>query len=160
MDKKKRPVVLAQLRRIYDGHFTREFGTDEGEGEHSWKGRISTRRGHTRNRQALFSTFSPWGSASFGRDGRELGVLTLAFVRCVNRQVLQNSSDSRFIDCFRPILAQPNIPAPKLDLSQESRIAHLTEIVALARAYVPAPARIMSCVPNPLRRGIRVCRSN
>jgi hypothetical protein len=39
-DPKKLQVILAQLRRIYDGHFSREFGTDENMQERNWKGHI------------------------------------------------------------------------------------------------------------------------
>jgi len=40
-DVKALQTILAQLRRIYDGHFAREFGTEENLEERSGQGRLT-----------------------------------------------------------------------------------------------------------------------
>jgi hypothetical protein len=40
-DVKSLQIILAQMRRIYDGNYAREFGTDEHQEERSWTGRLT-----------------------------------------------------------------------------------------------------------------------
>ena len=47
MDKKRQGKILAQLRRIYDGQFSREFGTAENMTERTWTGRLTMLAGAT-----------------------------------------------------------------------------------------------------------------
>jgi hypothetical protein len=47
MDERSRAKILAQLRRIYDGQFSREFGTEENLNEREWKGRLTFITGAT-----------------------------------------------------------------------------------------------------------------
>jgi hypothetical protein len=41
MNRTHRGSVLADMRRIYDGHLRREYGTDDDRLEHEWRGRIT-----------------------------------------------------------------------------------------------------------------------
>ena len=41
MNRSHRGSVLADMRRIYDGHLRKEYGTDEDRKAHEWKGRIT-----------------------------------------------------------------------------------------------------------------------
>src|SRR5262249_50269936 len=60
-DPKKLQVIMAQLRRIYDGHFSREFGTDENMQERNWKGRLTLFAGAVPDVDGHYSLFQKLG---------------------------------------------------------------------------------------------------
>src|SRR5215472_16603672 len=61
MDERNRARILAQLRRIYDGHFTRQFGTEENLSEREWKGRLTFLTGATPDIDHHYSVFRSLG---------------------------------------------------------------------------------------------------
>src|ERR1017187_7440279 len=61
MNRNVRASVLAQLRRIYDGHFSREFGTGENLDEHDWRGRMTLLAGATPDVDKHHSVFQALG---------------------------------------------------------------------------------------------------
>jgi hypothetical protein len=54
-------IILAQLRRIYDGHFSREFGTDENVEERTWSGRLTFFAGAVPDIDGHYSLFQKLG---------------------------------------------------------------------------------------------------
>ena len=61
MNKNKQPVILSQLRRIYDGSFNREFGTAENLADRKWQGRITLLAGVTPELDKYHSVFQALG---------------------------------------------------------------------------------------------------
>ena len=61
MDERNRAKILAQLRRIYDGHFSREFGSEENLQERDWKGRLTFLTGVTPDVDSHYSVFRSLG---------------------------------------------------------------------------------------------------
>ena len=64
MDERSRARILAQLRRIYDGHFSRQFGTEENLNEREWKGRLTFITGATPDIDAHYLVFRSLGERS------------------------------------------------------------------------------------------------
>ena len=61
MNKNKQPVILAQLRRIYDGSFAREFGTAENLLDRKCGGADhASCRSHATVRQVSFGVSIAW----------------------------------------------------------------------------------------------------
>ena len=89
-DPKKLQIILAQLRRIYDGYFSREFGTDENVEERTWKGRLTLFAGAVPEIDRHYSLFQKLGDDSCVCDGRELGVLRQGCRQWGIRRRLQN----------------------------------------------------------------------
>ena len=136
MDKRKRPVILAQLRRIYDGHFSREFGTGENLSEGTWKGRLTLLAGVTPEVDKHFTLLQSLGERFVRvRWPRAGGVLT--GLRAMRQQSsVATQLRAAVHDLLSPILSQKAVPAPKTDPLFEDNVAHLGELVALGRAQV------------------------
>jgi hypothetical protein len=145
MDKRKRPVILAQLRRIYDGHFSREFGTGENLSENTWKGRLTLLAGVTPEVDKHFTLLQALGERFVRTRWPRAGGVS-AGLRAMRQQAsVATELRAAVRDLLLPILSpkpcgelgpQKAVPAPKIDPAQESQIAHLGEFVALARAQV------------------------
>src|SRR6516225_8205002 len=60
-DPKTLQTVLAQLRRIYDGNYSREFGTDENLEDREWTGRLTFIAGATPDIDRHYSIFQLMG---------------------------------------------------------------------------------------------------
>jgi hypothetical protein len=137
MDRRIRNKVLAQLRRIYDGHFSREFGTDENIQEREWTGRLTLLAGATPEVDRYHSVFQSLGERFLRvRWPRSGGVD--AGLRAM-RQTNAVPEELRGVvhGFLLPVLNQSRIEAPEIAPEWETRIAHLSELVALARVDVP-----------------------
>jgi hypothetical protein len=134
-DPKKLQVILAQLRRIYDGHFSREFGTDENMEERSWKGRLTLFAGAVPDIDGHYSLFQKlgerflrvrWPRAAGVEAGLQAMDHTLEIteeLRCAVHRLMS------------PIVSEKQA-APYLPDEVKVRIANLGEFIALARTYV------------------------
>jgi hypothetical protein len=136
-DNRKKPAILAQLRRIYDGFFVREFGTGENLDEHKWRGRLTLLAGVTPEFDRHHSVFHSLGERFLRTRWPRAGGIETA-MRAINQQ---SSTALRLRNAVRdllaPILEQAVIIAPILLPEHEHRLAHLGELIALARADVP-----------------------
>ena len=136
MDKRKRPVILAQLRRIYDGHFSREFGTGENLSESKWKGRLTLLAGVTPEVDKHFTLFQSLGERFVRVRWPRAGGVS-AGLRAMRQQssvAIQLRAAVR--ELLLPTLSQKAIAAPEIASAFEVSLAHLGELVALARAQV------------------------
>ncbi len=136
MDKKQQSKVLAQLRRIYDGQFSRQFGTAENLEERTWEGRLTMLAGATPAvdrqysvNQALGERFVKvrWPRAG----GVQVGIRAMAKTEHVAVELKQ------LVHELLGPLSLERIEAPSLPAAYPARIANLGEFVSLARAYVP-----------------------
>jgi hypothetical protein len=134
-DPKKLQVILAQLRRIYDGHFSREFGTDENMEERSWKGRLTLFAGAVPDIDGHYSLFQKlgerflrvrWPRAAGVKAGLQAMDHTLEIteeLRCAVHRLMS------------PIISEKQV-APQLPDDVKMRVASLGEFIALARTYI------------------------
>jgi len=128
-------VILAQLRRIYDGNFSREFGTDENIEERSWRGRVTLFAGAVPDIDGHYSLFQKLGErfvrVRWPRAGG-IGAGMQAMKHTVNvAQELRAAVHS----LMHPILSTPQ-SAPTIPEAILLKIANLGELVALARTYI------------------------
>jgi hypothetical protein len=128
--------VLSQLRRIYDGQFRREFGTNENMEEREWKGRITTIINVTPAVDKHYKFFNDLGDRFLRIRWNRFGGN-----RTAHRALHQtNSCKTELRRAIRrlmyPILSQKSVAAPGIALI-ENQIEHLSEIVCKGRAYVP-----------------------
>jgi hypothetical protein len=54
-------IILSQLRRIYDGNFSREFGTEENPEKRSWSGRLTVFAGAVPDIDRHYTLFQSLG---------------------------------------------------------------------------------------------------
>lgn len=128
-------TILAQLRRIYDGNFSREFGTDENPEERSWKGRLTLFAGAVPDIDSHYSLFQKLGER-FVRvrwpraGGVEAGLMALNHTIAV-------TADLRIAvqALLRPILLAEQ-PSPEISSAMQVKIANMSELIALARTWI------------------------
>jgi len=136
-DPKALGKILSQLRKIYDGNYSREFGTDENLEERSWKGRLTLLAGATPTIDAHYAIFHSLGER-FVRvrcpraGGIEAGIAAMGHTNELSPRLQQAMQDF-----LLPILTQPAITPPAIAEDIVRRIASLTEFIALARTVVP-----------------------
>ncbi len=128
-------VILSQLRRIYDGNFSREFGTDENLQERSWRGRLTVFAGAVPDVDRHYSLFQSLGER-FVRvrwpraGGVETGLRAMRHTVNVSEE-LRGAVHALMLPVLSTTQAAPVIPE---DI--ERKIANLSEFIALARTYV------------------------
>jgi hypothetical protein len=128
-------IILSQLRRIYDGNFSREFGTDENIEERSWNGRLTVFAGATPDVDKHYSLFQSLGER-FVRvrwpraGGVETGLRAMKHTVNVSEE-LRGAVHATML----PILSTPQI-VPDIPKEIELKIANLGEFIALARTHV------------------------
>ncbi len=143
-------TILAQLRRIYDGHFSREFGTDENMDERAWQGRLTVFAAAVPDIDRHYSLFQNLGER-FVRvrlpraGGVETGLRAMKHTGAVATE-LRAAVHALML----PLLSNPQQP-PTIPEGIESKIAHLSEFIALARTYIEREgySREASGVPAP-----------
>jgi hypothetical protein len=140
-DQRNRIKVFSQLRRIYDGHLHREFGTDENLEERDWKGRITFLAGVTPEVDRHHKVFAALGDRFIRtRWPRAAGAEAALRAMKQDRQVALDVKTG-IHQLMLPILSHSEIPAPEFPDPLLDRVASLSEFVALARAYVPHDRR-------------------
>jgi hypothetical protein len=137
MDERSRAKILAQLRRIYDGHFSREFGTEENLSEREWNGRLTFITGATPDIDHHYSVFRSLGERFVQVRWPRAGGVEAGLKAMRQRRNAARDLRSAIHEFLLPILRQPFIPSPVFPPEYEVRVAHLGEFVALARAHVP-----------------------
>lgn len=145
-------MILSQLRRIYDGHLTREFGTDENLQERSWEGRLTVIAGAVPDIDGYHSLFQSLGER-FVRvrwdraGGVETGLQAMRYTCAVEAEI-------RFVihALLNPILSASQ-SAPSIPAGFEKRIASLSEFVALSRMYVERDRQTREATGTPAPEG-------
>jgi len=153
MDERNRAKILAQLRRIYDGRFCREFGTDENLSERDWQGRLTFLTGVTPDVDSHYSVFRSLGERFIQvRWARAGGIQTGIKAMEQSREGVEELQ-SAVHAMMTPILSQKSISAPNIDESIKLRLANLSEFVALSRAYVPRARDTHEIITEPSPEG-------
>ena len=148
MHRDHRSAVLADLRRIYDGHLRRELGTAEHPTEREWRGRLTFLVAATPDVDRHYSIFQTLGErfvmVRWHRPGgTEAALRAMSQNRQRVRQELRNAVTALF----------DSLPEQQPTLSEEleRRIAALAEFVVVARTQVPRDGRTKEIiyVPEP-----------
>lgn len=140
-------VILSQLRRIYDGNFSREFGTDENLEERSWSGRLTVFAGAVPDVDRHYSLFQSLGER-FVRvrwprvGGVETGLQAMKHTVNVSEE-LRGAVHALML----PFLSTPQT-APVIPEEIERKIANLSEFIALART-LPVKLRVSLAAAVP-----------
>jgi hypothetical protein len=137
MDERSRARILAQLRRIYDGHFSREFGTEENLTEREWKGRLTFITGATPDIDSHYLVFRSLGERFVQVRWPRAGGVEAGLKAMRQRKDAVSDLRSAIHALLLPILREPSIRSPIFPPDYEVRVAHLGEFVALTRAHVP-----------------------
>jgi hypothetical protein len=143
-------TILAQLRRIYDGHFSREFGTDENMDERAWHGRLTVFAAAVPDIDRHYSLFQNLGER-FVRvrlpraGGVETGLQAMKHTGAVTME-LRTAVHALMLPILSNLQQAPTVP-DRIQL----KIAHLSEFIALARTYIERDghSREASGVPAP-----------
>ena len=121
------------MRRIYDGHLRKEYGTDEDRKEHEWKGRITFAVATTDEVDRHYSVFQSLGERFVMiRWGRPGGVEAALRAMNQNRDLGKGASRSSH-DLFRDL---PQLE-PCLTLSMQASIAAIAEFAVRGRTHIP-----------------------
>jgi len=132
----KKAEILAQLREIYDGQFTKSFGTGITK---QWNGRISILAAVTPIIDRHYSIFSTLGErflqVRWNRPSLEAGIL--AQKQQGKEKQIRNQVKKAVRRLFLDSTVNGNQgPPPKLSKTHRKRIAQFAEIIAKGRTHV------------------------
>lgn len=134
MRQEERAAILAIMRRIFDGKYSKEFGTDAPENERTWEGRITFAVGVTQEIDRHYSIFQTLGERFVmirlpRAEGIEAGLAA------INQDHSEVKKDLR-LAVHRLIADLPSIK-PEASFAMQRRIVALTEIAVRGRTQVP-----------------------
>jgi hypothetical protein len=136
MNRNKQPVILSQLRRIYDGSFAREFGTAENLADRKWQGRITFLAGVTPEFDKYHSVFQSLGERFIRTRWPRAGGVDAALRAMRQRTEEAEQTKAAVHNLLTPVMEAKSIPAPRMKEQDEIRLAHLGELIVLGRAFV------------------------
>lgn len=145
-------TILAQLRRIYDGHFSREFGTDENVEERSWKGRLTFFAGAVPDIDNHYSLFQRLGERFLRLRWPRAGGVEAGLQAIAHTPEVAEELKAAVHSLLRPILSEPQT-APLLRDEMLRRIASLSEFIALGRTYVERDNYTRVAIGVPITEG-------
>jgi hypothetical protein len=154
-DPKSLQVILAQLRRIYDGNYAREFGTDENGDERSWKGRLTLFAGAVPDIDRHYHLFQKLGERFLRLRWPRAGGVQAALRAMHHTTKLAPQLQEAVHGLLQPLLLTPGdkIVTPALDSSMEIRVANLSELTALARSHVERDQYSREVIAEPITEG-------
>jgi hypothetical protein len=136
MNKNKQPVILSQLRRIYDGSFAREFGTAENLNDRKWRGRITLLAGVTPEFDRAHTVFQSLGERFVRTRWPRAGGVEAALCAMHQKTTMAIAMREVVHDFLSPVLNEKTVLAPQMKEADELRLANLGEFIVLARAFV------------------------
>jgi hypothetical protein len=149
MNRDHRNAILADMRRIYDGKLTREFGTTERPAERVWEGRLTFAAAATPALDSYFSVFQSLGERFVlirpaRPDGVESAIRAIKQDRIKAKQEVREAVRNLFDEMpdFEPEISQENLEG----------IAALAEFTVRARTHVPRSGygnKQIEYVPEP-----------
>jgi hypothetical protein len=135
-DPKSFGLVLAQQRRIYDGNYSREFGTDEHLEEREWRGRLTVLAGAVPDVDRHYAIFQKMGERYIRIRWPRAGGVEAGIIAMSHNSELADVLRQAVHGVLLPILEAPEINAPVLSPDMELQIAGLSELIALSRSHV------------------------
>ncbi len=154
-DKKALALILSQLRRIYDGNYSRQFGTVKNLEERAWAGRLTLLAGATPTVDTQYSVFQALGERFVRLRWPRAGGVEAGIKALHHTSELAPKLRRAVGDLLLPILSLPaeELVVPVLPADMEVRIASLTEFIALARTTVPRERSTREISAEPATEG-------
>jgi hypothetical protein len=133
MNRANRGSVLADMRRIYDGHLRKEYGTDEDRSEHEWKGRITFAVATTDEVDRHYSVFQTLGERFVMIRWHRPGGVEAA-LKAMNQDCKERTKDLR--EAVQALMKSSETESPVLSAALQERIAALAEFAVRGRTHV------------------------
>lgn len=134
MNRDNRGSVLADMRRIYDGHLRKEYGTNDSRSQHEWRGRITFSVATTDEVDRHYSVFQTLGERFVMiRWGRPGGVE--AALKAMNQDCERGRSELR--EAVHKLFGALQESEPVLPVQLQLGIAALAEIAVRGRTHIP-----------------------
>jgi hypothetical protein len=141
--------IMSQLRRIYDGHFTREFGTDENLHERTWAGRLTFFAGAVPDIDRHYSVFQGLGERFVrGRWPRSGGIET--GLRAMHHDARVAPELREVMHSLMYPIFSPGPIAATIPRALQVKISTLSELVALARTHIHRDSYSREAVGEPV----------
>lgn len=151
-DPKTLRVILAQLRRIYDGNYCREFGTDEHLEERDWQGRLTFLAGAVPDVDRHYSLFQSLGERFIRTRWPRAGGVETGLQAMEHTDMVKAELRKAVHSLMLPILSNPQT-APTILEKIKLRIANLGEFIALSRSYIERDRNTREAVGGPVAEG-------
>jgi hypothetical protein len=148
-DPKTLSTVLSQLRRIYDGNYCREFGTDENLEDRAWVGRLTFLAGATPDIDQHYKIFQLMGERFVRFRMPRAGGIRTGLKALAHRSTLISDLRKAVSNLFSRLPNECSPPSICPEIS--GRIVAATELVCLARTFVHRDngSREMLSEPSP-----------
>jgi len=153
MDERNRAKILAQLRRIYDGHFSREFGTEDNLQEREWTGRLTLLTAVTPEVDTYHSVNKSLGERFIQVRWARAGGVATGLRAMQQHTATPKQLQGAVGNLLSTILGQASVPPPIIGADMLGRLAYLGEFVALARTHVPRARNTHEIVGEPTPEG-------
>ncbi len=134
MNRAHRGSVLADMRRIYDGHLRKEYGTDEDRKEHEWKGRITFAVATTDEVDRHYSVFQTLGERFVMIRWHRPGGVEAA-LKAMNQNCEERAKDLR--EAVHALMSGLGKQSPKLSPVLQHKVASLAEFAVRGRTHLP-----------------------
>jgi len=134
MQQDEKASILADMRRIYDGKLSKEFGTDAKQEERTWEGRLTFVVAVTPEIDRAYSIFQTLGERFVMIRWPRAGGIEAALA-AMNQDNTQAKLDIRV--AVHHLLKRLPEAEPTLSYERQVRIAALTEVVVRGRTHVP-----------------------
>lgn len=149
MHRDHRASILADMRRIFDGHLRREFGTSENLADREWRGRITFLVAATPDVDRYYTIFQTLGERFVMiRWHRPEGLE--AALKAMNQKGRQAAKELQ--ESVSNLFDGLSVSEPHLTDRFQHRIAALTEFVVRARTHVSRESygkREITYIPEP-----------
>jgi hypothetical protein len=131
-NREKREEIFAQLRRVYDGHFRKEFGIDGLNTE--WRGRLTVGVAVTPEVDRYTSVFGALGDRFVIVRWKRVGGIDAALTAMHQDQ---QAKDSQMREAVRMLFGvMESAPEPDLSMELKRAIAATAELIAVGRTAV------------------------
>lgn len=147
MNKTNRGLIVSDMRRIYDGHLHKEYGTDE-QAARDWKGRITFAAGATPEVDRHYGVLGPLGERfimiRWGRQSTE------AAIRAMKQDSQAKSIEIR--QAVHALIQGVSKQEPIAPTAIAYQLASLAEFTAIARTHIhrsSGSGREIEFIPTP-----------
>ena len=154
-DIKALQTILAQLRRIYDGNYAREFGTEEHQEERSWEGRLTLFAGAVPDIDTHYHLFQKLGERFLRVRWPRAGGVAAGLSAMDHKKELAQRFRAAVHPLVEPILQTQTdqLPVPTIEDSARVRIASVGELIALSRSHVERDRYTREVLDVPVTEG-------
>ena len=134
MKRDDRGSVLADMRRIYDGHLHKEFGTSDNPQARDWQGRITFAVAATPEVDRQYSVFGILGERFVMIRWRRPGGVEAA-LKAMNQDIKRAKEDLR--TAVHGLFGTLKSVEPTFPPELQTKMAHIAEIAVRARTQIP-----------------------